>query len=248
MGTEEIDVESGKVSAWVRCNLKFMPDRKQTEVLDSPAKQVLLNCTRHWGKSTLAAARAVYEAHHRPQGVIAIINPTMRQSCQFMEIVAAFVQQIDDCARIGGAALRLRNGSRIAGVRASAAALRKLDGLAMLVMDDAARISDRLYQTARRKLAGTDSLFWLLSTPNGKRGFFWKLAKVRHSEWHRLTVPAEACPRIPAAFVEEKQRTMFPRAFRQDYECRFAELREEIFNPAIVRQAFRKDIRALAID
>ena len=37
-------------------------DKKQEEVLRSAAKRTILNCSRQWGKSTVAAAKCVHEA------------------------------------------------------------------------------------------------------------------------------------------------------------------------------------------
>ena len=42
--------------AFARERLDFQPDPKQALVLASRSKQVILNCTRQWGKSTLTAA------------------------------------------------------------------------------------------------------------------------------------------------------------------------------------------------
>ena len=47
---------------WGREQLGFEPDREQAQVLGSASKRGLLNCTRQWGKSTIAAAKAVYQA------------------------------------------------------------------------------------------------------------------------------------------------------------------------------------------
>jgi len=41
--------------AFARERLNFQPDSKQALVLASRSKQVILNCTRQWGKSTLTA-------------------------------------------------------------------------------------------------------------------------------------------------------------------------------------------------
>ena len=45
--------------------LGFEPDARQREVLESQAGRGILNCTRQWGKSTVAAAKAVHRAYTR---------------------------------------------------------------------------------------------------------------------------------------------------------------------------------------
>ncbi len=54
------------VTEFVRTRLGFEPDELQAEVLESEAKRGILNCTRQWGKSTVAAAKAVHRAYTRP--------------------------------------------------------------------------------------------------------------------------------------------------------------------------------------
>ena len=46
--------------------LGIEPDERQAEVLRSEARRGMLNCTRQWGKSTIAAAKAVHRAYTRP--------------------------------------------------------------------------------------------------------------------------------------------------------------------------------------
>jgi hypothetical protein len=48
---------------FARTRLGIEPDERQAEVLRSEAKRGMLNCTRQWGKSTIAAAKAVHRAY-----------------------------------------------------------------------------------------------------------------------------------------------------------------------------------------
>ena len=59
---KEKPAEPGDAAEWVRAHLGFEPDRGQALMLGSASKRGLLNCTRQWGKSTIAAAKAVYQA------------------------------------------------------------------------------------------------------------------------------------------------------------------------------------------
>jgi hypothetical protein len=67
-------------SEWVRTRLGIDLDPIQERILDSEAQQILVNCTRHWGKSTIAAARAVLEADRVPWSLILVASPGGRQS------------------------------------------------------------------------------------------------------------------------------------------------------------------------
>ncbi len=64
--------------AFARERLRFLPDPTQSIVLASRSNQVILNCTRQWGKSTLTAAQAVFTAWHEPESLILVMSPNMR--------------------------------------------------------------------------------------------------------------------------------------------------------------------------
>src|SRR5258708_13052828 len=80
--------------AFARERLNFQPDSKQALVLASRSKQVILNCTRQWGKSTLTAAQAVFTAWHEPESLILVMSPTERQSSELVRKAAAFLSRL----------------------------------------------------------------------------------------------------------------------------------------------------------
>src|SRR5260370_38314305 len=53
-----------------------------------------------------------------------------------------------------------------------------------------------------------------MSTPRGKRGFFYETWQDAGAEWERVQVTAEECPRIPRSFLEEERRTMAEQAYQ----------------------------------
>jgi hypothetical protein len=59
---------------FARKRLMFEPDERQTEVLLSNAKRGILNCTRQWGKSTLAAAKAVHRAFTQEKSLVLVAS------------------------------------------------------------------------------------------------------------------------------------------------------------------------------
>ena len=46
-----------------------------------------------------------------------------------------------------------------------------------------------------------------MSTPNGKRGFFWDEWDHGGDEWERISVPAMDCPRISERVLVEEKAT-----------------------------------------
>ena len=66
-----------------------------------------------------------------------------------------------------------------------------------------------------------DAAMWLLSTPNGRQGFFYEEWSGDDPDWVRIQVPATECPRIPARFLEKARRRHPDQYFRQEYLCEF---------------------------
>ncbi|MGC1590781.1 MAG: hypothetical protein WA770_11755 [Pseudolabrys sp.] len=65
----------------------------------------------------------------------------------------------------------------------------------LIVIDEAARVKDSLLQAVRPMLATSQGRLVALTTPAGKRGWFYE-AWIGDSPWYRVKVPASMCPRI----------------------------------------------------
>ena len=65
-----------------------------------------------------------------------------------------------------------------------------------IVVDEAAQCSDELYQALRPMQLVSGANMWLLSTPFGKRGFFYEQWTEGGDRWRRVKITAEQCPRI----------------------------------------------------
>jgi hypothetical protein len=78
------------VSSWARSLLGFTPDPLQTEILDSPAHRLILLCSRQFGKSTLAAIKALHFALAHPAATILVVSPTLRRSAEWLRLVKNF--------------------------------------------------------------------------------------------------------------------------------------------------------------
>ena len=70
--------------------------------------------------------------------------------------------------------LELANGSRVVGLPGREATVRSFGGVALLVLDEAARIPDELYRSVRPMLAVSRGRLVALSTPFGQRGWFYQ--------------------------------------------------------------------------
>jgi hypothetical protein len=237
-------------AVWVRERLGFSADLMQAQVLRTKTKRGLLNCSRQWGKSTILAAKAVHQAQRTAGSLTLVASPGARQSGEFLKKAKEFAQRLGIRPKGDGyneISLELPNRSRIVGLPGTEDRIRGFSAVTLLLVDEAARVSDEMYRTIRPMLAVSDGTLWLMSTPNGKRGFFYDTWEHGGPEWERFQAPATECSRIPPEFLEEERATMGERCFRQEYLCEFEDSESGLFDRALVERAFTKDITPLVI-
>jgi hypothetical protein len=208
--------------------LHFHPDPHQERVLNSTARNGILNCCRQWGKSTVTAAKAVHRAATQPGALILVASPTNRQSSEFMAKVRHFLHCLDIQPRRDGAhtvSARLPNGSRIVGIPAREANVRGFSNVSLILIDEAARVPDSLYKALRPMLAISRGDLWMMSTPHGSAGFFWEAWTdvASNVPWDRISVAATDCPRISPDFLATEEAILGSVFFQQEYLCRFIE-------------------------
>jgi phage FluMu gp28-like protein len=254
------ETETGEIDAGIfaETRLGFAPDAKQMEVLRSTAKRGILNCSRQWGKSTVAAAKAVHRAFTRPGCLVLVASPTERQSAEFLRKASAMVRKLDIQARGDGdnaISVLFPNGSRIVGLPGTEATVRGFSAASLILIDEASRVADDMYTCLRPILAVGDGDLWLMSTPNGPRGFFYEVwsgggeaGSGGGDEWMRVSVPATECERIPAKFLEKERGAMTKAMFAQEYMCEFTGDGTELFSRELLEAAIDLSIPELKID
>lgn len=226
---------------FVRLRLRFHPDDIQQTILRSAAKRGILNCTRQWGKTTVSAAKAVHRAFTVPKCLILVASPSLRQSGEWMRRAAEMLTRLNISRRGDGTnrlSLLLPNGSRIVGLPESESTIRGFSALEMLIIDEAARVSDETYRALRPMLSTSEGDIWMMSTPFGKQGFFYETWDHGGPEWMRVQVMATHCPRISQAFLEEQRSVMGMDSFRQEHMCEFIGSGAALFDPDLVDAAF----------
>ena len=225
---------------FARERLGFEPDAQQEAVLRG-GQRGILNCSRQWGKSTVAAIKALHWATYHAGSLVLVASPTERQSGEFL----LRVKELAGRAGMGGLrgdghhglSIVTPAGGRIVGLPASPDTVRGYSA-SMLIVDEAAMVEDALFAALTPTLAATGGSLWLLSTPNGPQGFFWRLWTKGGAEWVRVKAPAAGCPRIRASFLEDERAWMTEAAYRQNYCCEFTEREGAVFARELIEQMF----------
>jgi hypothetical protein len=227
------------IAEFARGRLGFQPDEKQIAVLRG-GRRGIVNCTRQWGKSTITAVKAVHRAHTRPRSLTLALSPSARQSGEFLRKAEDFVRRLGIKPRGDGdndLSIAFPNGSRIVGLPGNETTVRGFSAVSLLLIDEAARVEDDLYRAMRPVLAVCNGDLWLMSTPNGKRGFFWEEWDHGAEEWERISVAAPDCPRISPPFLAE-ERAKGDNWYRQEYLCEFVDMDGAVFARELIDRAF----------
>ena len=234
--------------AFARERLNFDPDETQSQMLTSTARRGILNCTRQWGKSTISAAMAVHRAHCLPGSLVIVVSPSGRQSGEFLRKAKGFAMKLGLKPKGDGdneISMVFPNKSRIVGLPGSEATVRGFSSVALLLIDEASRVPDPLYKAVRPFLAVGGGALWLMSTPFGKRGFFYEEWANGGDRWERLQVPATKCARISKEFLDDERASMGDRWFRQEYLCEFEDTGGSIFSRDVIERAFSPQVKPL---
>ena len=204
-------------------NLRLEPDPWQMAVLETDCRQLLLNCCRQAGKSTVVALLGLVEALWVPDTEVILISRSLRQSTELFRIVVDFYLRLGTPLRERRNAheLVLANLSRVLCLPCREDTIRGYSSVGLLIIDEAARVPDDVYRTVRPMLAVSGGRLICLSTPYGKRGFFHDSWAHGGDDWTRIEVPVSRIPRIPASFLEQERRALGEACFRQEYCCSF---------------------------
>ncbi|MBI3207800.1 MAG: hypothetical protein HYZ37_02730, partial [Candidatus Solibacter usitatus] len=159
--------------AFARDALHFHPDPVQSAVLRSHSSRCILNCTRQWGKSTIAAILALHRALHHEASLILCISPSERQSAELIRKAQSFLTLLNIRPKSDNqnkSSIVLPNKSRIVGLPCREQTIRGFSAVSLLLIDEAARVPKSLYHAVRPMLAVSNGDLWMMSTPNGRQG------------------------------------------------------------------------------
>ncbi len=221
------------------------PDPWQERVLRSMADRLLLCCSRQFGKSAVVGALVALTAILRPPATCLLLSASQRQSGEFFKkhVVSLFRKlkwPIKPVSKPNVLSLELVNGSRVIALPDNEEAIVGYSDITLLVIDEAARVSDELFHYTTPFLAVSGGRLICMSTPKGKRGWFHD-AWSSGSGWERhqaLAPPlGEGCPRITPEFLAKELRDKGPRLYAQEYLGEFNEVLDAAFPYADIQAA-----------
>jgi len=220
--------------------LGLVPDPWQSEVLRSDSRRLLLNCCRQSGKSTTTAILALHRALYAPESLILMVSPGLRQSGELFKKSLAYYRRLGRPVPAEAEmclTLELVNGSRIISLPGSSDTTRGYSAVDLVLADEASRIEDELLASIRPMLAVSNGQLVAMSTPAGKRGWWYTAWADGGDAWRRFEVPAADCPRISPGFLEDERRSLGQQVFAAEYECAFTDALDRVFRTADIAAA-----------
>jgi terminase large subunit-like protein len=227
------------------------PDPWQAAVLRSDHRRIVLCTSRQVGKSTVVATKALHLGLYTPGSLILLVSRSLRQSGELARKVFSAYRTLqrpvppESESRL---ALELSNGSRIIALPGGdEGGIRGYSSVSALIIDEAARCPDQLYAAMRPSIAVSGGSITLLSTPFGRRGFFYRVW-AEEGGWLKVEVPANKCPRLAPEFLQQERISLGEDWFRQEYLTEFVAGDDQIFSDESIDAAFRSDIEPLFPD
>src|SRR5262249_14269221 len=126
----------------------------------------------------------------------------------------------------------------------SEATVRGYSACSLLIIDEASRCSDELIAASTPALATTDGRLVALSTPWGRRGWFynqWALS----DGWHKTLLRSTECGRIKPEFLPEERKQLGEFMFSQEYLCEFLDQQTSVFSSELVEASLSEEVQPL---
>jgi hypothetical protein len=226
------------------------PDPWQATLLRERPRRSLLLCCRQAGKSTVTALMALWTAIFEPPALILLVSPSQRQSAELFRSVMLFHGKLDGAPTLNMESVlraEFANGSRIIALPGSEKTTRGYAKADLVVLDEAARTEDTLIAAVRPMMATSEGggRLLALSTPAGRRGWYFEAWSGGSDVWHRIRVAATDCPRITQAFLDEELRELGAQRFSEEYGLEFLDPDEAVFPTAIIDAAFCSEVLPL---
>jgi hypothetical protein len=175
---------------------------------------------------------AIHKALTQPGAEVLILAPTedqakiaYAQAARLYRKAGAPSGAISD-RRTG---LELQNGSTLEARTALERSTRGR-GADLLIFDEASRIYEQDYLGVLPTLAASGGDQILLSTPNGRRGFFHDIYHDEGDDWQRTRVVADDVPHRYPMGLEFFRRRMPEEFFRQEFFCEFLDVDGSLFS------------------
>lgn len=220
----------------------FHPQGWQVAALESESDRMIFNVTRQGGKSSTAAVIALHETATVSESLVLIAARDESKSKEMLRKIRRFCSGLSHrLIAESKTAVEFANGSRILALCGAEGAARGFSAASVVIIDEGARVSIELLDAISPTLAVKEGRLIVLSTPFGKRGFFYDLWRGDNS-WEKYMALCTECPWLSPRFLEGERERMTEAQFGQEYLCEFRETEESAFSYSDIEAAFQESV------
>src|SRR5207249_1350084 len=134
--------------------------------------------------------------------------------------------------------LALATGSRVVSLPDSPDTIVGYSGPRLIIVDDAARVSDGTFVAIRPMLTASRGRMVAMSTPRGRLGWYYAQWYDPGATWERIAFKASENPRIDREWLAEERHILGPMWYAQEYECEFLANEFQTFSTEAIEAAF----------
>ena len=208
-------------------SLDFHLHPAQLEVFQSKARFVICAAGRRFGKSHLAAKRAICKAlqpeneQRKPVWLIAPVQPQAKRI--YWRLLKELAHPLIVDSHVNDGTIDLENGVQLGVKGADRPDTMRGDGLWDATLDEIAFMKPEVWETiVRPALADVLGTAFFIGTPSGRNHFFQLYQEAEHDpEWERFHFTSMDNPYLPAGEIEAARKNLSSSAFRQEFLASF---------------------------
>lgn len=201
-------------------------------------------CGRQVGKSTVISVKAGEEACNTPNMEILVIAAVERQAYLLFEKILSYIlAKYKGLVKKGKdrptkSQIKLKNGSIIrclpTGLTGYGIRGYTID---LLIADEAAFIPEEVWTAVTPMLAVTKGDQWLLSTPHGRQGYFYRTFS--DETFTNFKISSEDCPRKNHNFLRQEKERMSKLQYAQEYLGEFIDELRQFFPSDVIKRCMK---------
>lgn len=215
-------------------------DKWQQKVLNHEGN-ITIRAGRQVGKSVVVAEKAARFAINHPNTITLVIAASQRQSGLLFEKIKFTLEIENQLLDATLTKIELKNGSRIYSLPAgkTGAFIRGFT-LDLLIVDEAAYVAESVFRSivpmiaVSKKERGFGDII-LLSTPFGKKGFFYE--SFGDKSFKSFHISSEKCKRIAKKFLAKERNKLTRAQYAQEWQGEFVDDYTQFFTSVLVKNA-----------
>jgi len=216
-------------------------DDWQQKVLETEGN-ICVRAGRQVGKSTVISIKAAeYAVYNSDKNILVIAAVERQAELLFDKILNYLIDNFKSYIKKGKEKptkhkVLLTNGSAIYclptgltgyGIRGYT--------ISLLIADEAAFIPNEVFVSTIPSLAVSKGTVWLLSTPHGKEGYYYKCFE--DENFKHFHISSEDCPRKDIEFLKKERERMTKAQYAQEYLGEFIDELRQFFSSDLIKKS-----------